>query len=172
VRARDGYLPPPTDRGSPPNIRPPSQRRGTGSLRLAKHSRTQGRVLFLAGIIGLCSLGLLVSLPASAASDVVPPSSVPSVSASADEDGGPNAPAPEANYPLTLGEEGQQAERHPVNASLLTMLVLTLSFGASVLSMATNDRRRRAASCLWGVEDRPWLAATCQGPSFLGVFRL
>ena len=122
----------------------------------------------MAGIIALCSLGLLVSLTSSAASDV--PSSVPS--ASANEDEGPNAPAPEGNDPLTLGEEVQQTERHPVNASLLTMLVLALSFGAIVLSMATNDRRRRAACCLWGVEDRPWLAATHEGPSFLGVFRL
>jgi len=130
----------------------------------------RGRSLLLAGIIALCCLGLLVSLSASAASEV--PGSVPSVSASADEDGGPNAPAPDANYPLTLGEEVQQTERHPVNASLLTMLVLALSFGASVLSMATNDRRRQAASCLWGVEDRRWLAATYEGPSFLGVFRL
>jgi hypothetical protein len=130
----------------------------------------RGRSRLLAGIIALCCLGLLVSLSASAASDVVP-GSVPSVSASADEDGGPNAPAPDANYPLTLAEEPQQTERHPVNASLLTMLVLALSFGASVLSMAPNDRRR-AASCLWGVEDRRWLAATHEGPSFLGVFRL
>jgi hypothetical protein len=115
----------------------------------------------------LCCLGLLVSLSASAASDV--PSSVPS--ASANEDGGPNAPAPDANHPLTLAEV-QQTERHPVNAPLLTMLVLALSFGASVLLVATNDRRRRAAIRLWGVEDRPWLAATYEGPSFLGVFRL
>jgi hypothetical protein len=118
----------------------------------------------------LCCLGLLISLPASAASDDVP-SSVPSASASANEDGGPNAPAPDGNYPLTLAEEPQPTERHPVNASLLTMLVLSLSFGVSVLWMATNDRRR-AASCLWGVEDRPWLAVAYEGPSFLGVFRL
>jgi hypothetical protein len=117
----------------------------------------------------LCCLGLLVSLAASAALDVVP-SSVPS--ASANEDEGPNAPAPEGNYPLTLGEEVHKTERQPANASLLTMLVLALSFGATVLSMATKDRLRRAACCLWGVEDRPWLAATYEGPPFLGVFRL
>jgi hypothetical protein len=122
----------------------------------------------LAGIIALCCLGSLVSLSASAASDV--PSSVPS--ASANEDGGPNAPAPDANYPLTLAEEIQQTERHPVNASLLTMLLLSLSFGASVLWMLTNERRRRAASRSWGADDRRWLAVACEGPSFLGLFRL
>jgi hypothetical protein len=136
------------------------------------HSRAQGRILFLAGIIVLCSLGLLISLPSSAASDVVPSSSVPSASASANEDGGPNAPAPEGNYPLTLAEGVHKTQRHPVNASLLTMLVLASSFGASVLWMATNDRRRRAASRSWGADDRRWVAVACEGPSFLGVFRL
>jgi hypothetical protein len=126
----------------------------------------------LAGIIALlCCLGfLLVSLPSSAASDDVP-GSVPS--ASANGDGGPNnAPAPDANYPPTLGEEVHKTGTHPVNAPLLTTLMLTLSFGASVFLVATNDRRRRVASRSWGVEDRPWMAAIHEGPSFLGVFRL
>ena len=127
----------------------------------------RGRSLLLAGIIALCCLGLLVSFPSSAASDV--PSSVPS--ASANEDGGPNAPAPDANYPLTLAEEVQQTDRRPVNASLLTMLVLSLSFAASVLWMLTNERRR-AASRSWDADDRRWLAVAREGPSFLGVFWL
>jgi hypothetical protein len=171
-----GRLPAPLleETGARHLIRPPSRGRGIGSLRLAKHSRTRGRILLLAGVIALlCCLGLLVCLSASAASDDVPSSSVPSASASANGDGGPDAPAPDANHPPMLGEEVQQAERHPVNAPLLTMLVLALpSFGASVLSMATNDRRRWAASRLWGVEDRRWLAVACEGPSFLGVFLL
>jgi hypothetical protein len=81
---------------------------------------------------------------------------------------------PEESYFVlpAYAEEAQQTDKRPVNASLLTMVVLALSFGASVLSMATNDRRRRAASCLWGVQDRRWLAATYEGRSFLGVFRL
>jgi hypothetical protein len=125
----------------------------------------------LAGFIVLCCLGFLISLPSSAASDV--PSSVPS--SSAHEDGGPNAPAPDGNYPLMLAEEVQQTERHPVNASLLTMLlvVTVASFGASVLLFLATNARRQGAICSWSVaEDRPWMAAAHEGPSFLGVFRL
>ena len=70
-------------------------------------------------------------------------------------------------------EEAQQTDKRPVKAYFLTMVVLALSFGASVLLMATNDRRRRrAASCLWGVQDRRWLAVAHEDPSLLGVFRL
>jgi len=128
-----------------------------------------GFILLLAGVM-LCWLGILLSLPASSAPES--PSAFGRAEAAQEMDGGANAPLPDASYPITIAEEVQQTERHPVNASLLTML-LSLSFGASVLSMATNDRRRRrAASCLWGVQDRRWLAATYEGPSLLGVFRL
>jgi hypothetical protein len=123
-------------------------------------------LLLLAGVM-LCCLGILLSLPASA-------SDLPSAIAGADAaqvDGGANAPPPDESYPITPLEEVRETDRHPVNASLLTMLLLTLSFGASVLWTATNGRRRRAA-CLWGVDDRGWLALACEGPSFLGVFRL
>ena len=132
-------------------------------------------LLLLAGFM-LCCLGLLLSLPL-AASDV---SDVPGVSSAL---AGANvghlhrvasapAPLPNASYPHTPAEEVHRTDKAPVNAHFLTMPVLALSFGASVLSMATNDRRRRAASCLWGVQDRRWLAATHEGRSFLGVFRL
>ena len=123
-------------------------------------------LLLLAGVI-LCCLGILLSLPATV-------SDLPSAFAGADAaqgDGGANAPPPEGSYPLTPAEEGQQTDRHPVNASLLTMLVLTLSSGASFLWMLKNDRRRRA-TCLWSVEDSAWLGVAYEGPSFLGVFRL
>jgi hypothetical protein len=127
-----------------------------------------GRIvlLLLAGIM-LCCLGILLSLPATALD-------VPSAFAGADAaqgDGGANAPSPDGSYPLTPAQEVQETDRHPINASLLTMLLLTLSFGASVLLMPTNDRRR-GATCSWGVDDRAWLAVAHEGPSFLGVFRL
>jgi hypothetical protein len=125
-----------------------------------------GFVLLLAGVM-LCWLGFLLSLPATAPH-------LPSAFAGADAaqvDGGANAPLSNGSYPLTPAEEVQETDRYPVNASLLTMLVLSLSFGASVLWMAANERGR-AATCLWGVEDRGWLAVAYEGPSFLGVFRL
>ena len=129
----------------------------------------RGFVLLLLATVMLCWLGLLFSLPATSAPEL--PSAFVRAEA-AQVDGAANAPLLDASYPITAVEEIQQTERHPVNASLLTMLLLTLSFGASVLWMATNERRRRAASCLWGADDHRWLAATYEGPSFLGVFRL
>src|SRR5919107_4473505 len=129
----------------------------------------RGFVLLLAGVM-LCWVGILLCLPATSAPEL--PSAFVRADAAQEMDGGANAPVLDASYPITAVEEVQQTERHPVNASLLTMLLLTLSFGASVLWMLTNERRRRAASCLWGVQDRRWLAVAWEGPSFLGGFLL
>jgi hypothetical protein len=141
-------------------------------LRLAQEPRTQGLVLVLAGVM-LCCLALLTSLPATTAPDM---SEAPSAPARAEEDGGVNAPLPDGSYPLTPAAEAQQMDKRPINAFLLTMLVLVTvaSFGASVLSLLTMNARtkRWGAICPWEVEVRPWLAATRENPSFLGVFRL
>jgi hypothetical protein len=126
-------------------------------------------LLLLTGIL-LCWLGFLLSLPANSAPEL--PSAFVRAEAAQEMDGGAHAPLPEASYPFPAVEEIQQTERHPVNASLLTMLLLSSSIAASVLWMLANDRRRRAASCSWGADDRRWLAVGCEGPSFLGVFRL
>jgi hypothetical protein len=124
-------------------------------------------LLLLAGVM-LC-LGILVSLPASA-TDL--PSAYAGAEAAQEEvDGRVNAPSPDGSYSPTPPAEVKETNKHPVNASVLTMLVLCFSLGASVLWMLTNERRR-AASCLWGVEDRPWLAVAYEGSSFLGVFLL
>ena len=129
----------------------------------------RGFVLLLAGVM-LCWVGILLCLPATSAPEL--PSAFVRAEAAQEMDEGANAPLPEASSPITIAEEIQQTDRHPVNASLLTMLLLSLSFGASVLWMLTNERRRRAASCSWSADDRRWLAVACEGPSFLGVFRL
>jgi hypothetical protein len=129
----------------------------------------RGFFLLLAGVM-LCWVGILLSLPATSAPEL--PSAFVRAEAAQEMDEGANAPLLEASSPITIAEEIQQTDRHPVNASLLTMLLLTLSFGASVLWMATNERRRRAASCSWSADDRRWIAVACEGPSFLGVFRL
>jgi len=125
-------------------------------------------LLLLAGVM-LCCLGFLLSLPARAPEL---PAAFAGTAAAQEVDGGANAPLLAGRYPITPAEELKQADKHPVNASLLSMLVLSLSCGASVLWMLTNDRRRRAASCCWDVEGRPWLAVAYEGSSFLGVFRL
>jgi hypothetical protein len=131
-------------------------------LRLAKDPGMRGFVLLLAGVV-LCCLGILLSLPATTphlASDFARADA-------AQVDGGASAPLPNRSYPITPAEEVQEADRHPVNTSLLTMLLLSLSFGASVLYMATNERGR-AANCVWDFEDRAWLAVAHEDHHCLG----
>jgi hypothetical protein len=127
-------------------------------------------LLVLAGVM-LCCFGIfLLSLPLSAphVSTALGGTNVEHV------DRGANAPAPleDGSYPLTLAEEAQQTDRLPVNASLLTMLMLACSLGASVLRMLLTNARRQGAICSWSGDDRLWLAVAYEEPSFLGVFRL
>jgi hypothetical protein len=127
-------------------------------------------LLLLAGIM-LCCLGVFsISLPHSAphVSSAYGGANVELV------DRGTNAPAPlpDGSYPLTPAEEVQEADRHPVNAYLLTMLLLACSFGASVSMMVLTNARRQGVICSWIGEHRAWLAVAYEEPSLLGVFRL
>src|SRR5215208_5567217 len=127
-------------------------------------------LLVLAGVM-LCCLGVfLLSLPLSAphVSSALAGANVEHVDRAA------NAPAPLPNgsYPLTPAEEAQQTYSPPVNAYLLTMLMLACSFGASVLRMLLTNARRQGAICSWSGDDRRWLSGAYEDPSFLGVFRL
>jgi len=69
-------------------------------------------------------------------------------------------------------EEAQETDRHPVNAYLLTVLVLGCSFGTSVLKMLLTNARRQGAICSWIGDDRRWVTVAYEDPSLLGVFRL
>ena len=126
--------------------------------------------LLLAGIM-LCYLGVFLrSMPLTA-------SNVPSALAGANVghvDRGANAPAPlpDGSYPLTPAEEAQETYMPPVNAHLLTMLLLACSFGASVLRMVLTNARRQGATCAWIGDDRLWLTVAHEAPCFLGVYRL
>jgi hypothetical protein len=135
----------------------------------------QGGLLLLAGVM-LCCLGLFLhSLPASPASAVP---GVPSALAGAnvghvDREANAPDPVPHGSYPPTPAVEFQEPDNGPVNAYLLTMLVLALaSFGASVGWLLMTNARRRQPACCSVVDDRWWLATVAEGPSFLGVFRL
>ena len=90
--------------------------------------------------------------------------------------GGSNTPQREDSYALRAAGERQKEDELPVNASLLTMLVLAIpSFGGSVLWLLARHARRQGSIRSWGLEggDRQWLAAVREGPSsLLGVFRL
>jgi len=153
-------------------------REGEQDLLLAKQPRVHRfpLLLLLAGIM-LCCLGLLLSLPLSAPDVSADVPGVPSALAEAnvghvDRGANASAPLPNVSYPLTPAEEVQQTDRHPVNAYLLTMLLLTCSFGASVLRMLLTNARRQGAICSWIGDDRRWLSVAYEEPSFLGVFRL
>src|SRR5215218_7899282 len=126
-------------------------------------------LLLLAGVVLFC-LGVLLSLPLSAphVSSALGAANVQHV------DRGANAPAPlpDGSYPLMPAEEAQETYSPPVNAYLLTMLMLACSFGASVLMMLLTNARREGAICSWSGDDRAWMAVAHEDPSFLGVVRL
>jgi hypothetical protein len=126
-------------------------------------------LLLLAGIM-LCCLGVLLSLPITAPD--VPSALAGTNVGHVDRGAGASAPLPDGSYPLTPAEEVQETDRRPVNAYLLTMLVLACSFGASVLRMLLTNPRRQGVICSWSGDDRPWLAVAYEEPSLLGVFRL
>ena len=89
-------------------------------------------------------------------------------------DRGANAPAPlpGGSYLLMSAEEAQQTDSLPVNAHLLTMLMLACSFGVSVSRILLTNARGQGATCSWSGDDRAWFAVAYEDPSFLGVFRL
>jgi hypothetical protein len=127
-------------------------------------------LLLMAGVMLSC-LGSFLYMPQTTASEVPEVPTAP-----AGENGGSNAPPPEESYPLTAAAERQKKDDLPVNASLLTMLVLMIScFGGSVLWLLARHARRQGAICSLGLEggDHRWSAAVREGPSsLLGVFRL
>jgi hypothetical protein len=127
-------------------------------------------LLLLAGIM-LCCLGVfLLSLPVT---DPDVPSALGGTNVGhVDRGANGSAPLPDGSYPLTPAEEAQEADRYPVNAYLLTMLMLACSFGASVSMMVLSNARRQGVICSWIGDDRRWLAVAYEEPSLLGVFRL
>ena len=127
-------------------------------------------LLVLAGVMLFCLGVFLLSLPLSAphVSSALAEANVEHVDRGADAP----TPLPGASYPLTLAEKAQQTDSPPVKASLLTMLMLACSFGASVLRMVLTNAWREGAICSWMGDDRSWLAVAHEDPSFLGVFRL
>jgi hypothetical protein len=69
-------------------------------------------------------------------------------------------------------QEAEEADKDPVNADLLTMLVLGVSslFGLSFGWTLTNSERQGALYSL--IVLGPSLAGACENLSSLGVFRL
>ena len=131
-------------------------------------------VLSLLAAVTLFCLGILLSLLATTVSEVPFGAARADVSQVAEE-----ALAPLAEYqshPLVLADEARETDERPVNASVLTMLVVAgACSGVSIfLWLATTGALRRGAiRPSWGAEgDRRWSAGADDGLSFLGVFVL
>ena len=120
----------------------------------------------------LCCLGILLSLPQTTSEA---PSALGGVNVGhMDRAANAPAPLPDRSYPLATVEDLQETDKGPVNASLLTMLLLALVyFGAYVgWLLMTNARRHAVICCSLVDDDRSLLAVAPVGPSLLGVFRL
>src|SRR5215216_1528586 len=76
----------------------------------------------------------------------------------------------DGTYLVAPGEEAKDAEKSPLKAELLTMLLLTLCFGLSVGWLLRNAQRQGALSSLPVVHRS--FATTCENLPSLGVFLL
>ena len=146
---------------------------GERALRLGKKPRMRRGILFLLAGVTLFCLGILLSLLATTVCEVPFAAAGADVGQVAEE-----ALAPLAEYgshPLTPAEEAKETDERPVNAFVLTMLVLAgASLGVSILWLSTTSALRRVAiRPSWGAEgDRRWSGGAHDGLSFLGVFLL
>jgi hypothetical protein len=128
---------------------------------LSKASRFVRRVWLVAAVL-LCLGAFLNLLPTELdVSTAFTPADSPPLNRGADE-----------GYLAVLHKELGEADKNPVNADLLTKLVLAVFsfFGLSVGWLLTNSQRQ-GALCFSGIVG-PSLASACEGPPFLGVFRL
>jgi hypothetical protein len=75
------------------------------------------------------------------------------------------------SYLAVSGEETQDSGREPVNAGLLTALLLAFCFGAMIGWLLANDWGQEAFRSS-GITGRPSFMTTRKDRPFLGVFRL
>ena len=75
------------------------------------------------------------------------------------------------SYLAVSGEETQDSGKEPVNAGLLTALLLAFCFGAMIGWLLANDRGQEALRSS-GITGRPSFVTTRKDRPFLGVFRL
>ena len=75
------------------------------------------------------------------------------------------------SYLAVPGEEAQDSARGPVNAGLLTALLLAFCFGAMIGWLLANGWGQEAFRSS-GITGRPSFMTTRKDRPFLGVFRL
>ena len=75
-------------------------------------------------------------------------------------------------YLAVSAEEAEEVDEHPVNAELLSaLLLLALSIWVIVVWLLTNGRGQGACRSL-GIDRRRWFLSALEDRPFLGVFRL
>jgi hypothetical protein len=116
----------------------------------------------------LCLGVLLLPLPATGSEvpSALAMANMPRLDLAANGNGHPL----DETYLVAPVEEAEDGEKSPLNAELLTMLLLTLCFGLSVGWLLRNAQLQGAFCSLGFV--RPSFATTCEDLPFLGVFRL
>jgi hypothetical protein len=78
----------------------------------------------------------------------------------------------EGSYLAVPLNEAEDVDKHPVDADLLSaLLLLAVSFGATFLWLLTNGRGHGACRSL-GIDRRRWFVSALEARPFLGVFRL
>jgi hypothetical protein len=140
----------------------------TRQLRHQERCRYVPRGVSLAVAFLLCLGVLLLPLPATGSEvpSALAVANLPRVELLANGNGYPL----DETYLVAPVVEAEDAEKDPLNAELLTMLLLTASFGAIVGWLLTNAQRQGAFCSLAVVH--PSFATTCEELPFLGVFRL
>jgi hypothetical protein len=127
---------------------------------LSKASRFVRGVWLVAAVL-LCVGALLTLLPTELdVSTAFMPADSPPLDRGADE-----------GYLAVLHEESGEADKNPVNADLLTRLVLGLYFFGSSFGLLLTNSRRQGTLCSWGVVG-DLSASACEKLPFLGVLRL
>jgi hypothetical protein len=137
-------------------------------LRHQERCRYVPRGVSLAVAFLLCLGVLLLPLPATGSEvpSALAVANLPRVELLANGNGYPL----DETYLVAPVVEAEDADKDPLNAELLTMLLLTASFGAIVGWLLTNAQRQGAFCSLAVVH--PSFATTCEELPFLGVFRL
>jgi hypothetical protein len=121
------------------------------------------------GAAALLCLGVLL-LPLLATGSEVPSALVMANLQRVDQGANGNGHPLDGTHLLVATEKAEDADKDPLNASLLTMFLLTASFGATVGRLLTNAQRQ-GAQCSLGVV-HPSSVTSLEDRSFLGVFRL
>jgi hypothetical protein len=85
-----------------------------------------------------------------------------------------NDPPLDENSLFALTNESEEADKHPVNAGLLTMLFLAASFFGATVGWLLTNAQGQGALCFssWGVVGESSSSDREDYLPFLGVFRL